>query len=208
MRTDVTAILDWRHLEQLDTLSLVPDAWGDSFAMIADSRMKLSRLSLSLGNFSPPEVIEHCVKLFKSPPLSELVSLRLRCLPAEMGPLLGRFPLPPKVTSLWLSGQLRDPDVSALSRTDAFRHIRHLALCGEFSANLGDSSALALARATGLEKLESLDLSNSNITDRGAEALVDSEELSGLRRLNLERSKVGLEMRESLRKRFRGKLEI
>lgn len=205
---DMQAILEWEGIEQLDTFGFVSDAWGEALEQIASSRLRPSRLQLSTPNFTADEFVAKCNRLFAAPVLAEATTLRIDLLPENMGRVFGKLVLPPKLTRLLISGAIRDADIAGLARTDAFRQLTHLALSGDYSTSLRDPAALSLARASGLDRLQSLDLSDSSFTDKGAEALVQSEALASLMHLNLERSKVGNEFKPGLRKAFRGKLEI
>jgi len=205
---DLQAILEWEGIEHLDTFGFISDSWGEALEQIASSRLQPSRLQLSTPNFTADEVITSCNRLFAAPVLAEATMLRIDLLPENMGRVFGKLVLPPKLTRLQISGTLRDVDIAGLARTDVFRQLTHLGISGDFSTSLRDPAALSLARASGLDRLQALDLSGSLFTDKGAEALVQSEALASLMHLNLEQSQVGNEFKPGLRKAFRGKLEI
>jgi Leucine-rich repeat (LRR) protein len=58
-------------------------------------------------------------------------------------------------------------------------------------SNLTDRSAIAIANSEGLKGLFSLNLSGNRITDSGAKALADSENLGQLKKLNLNFNFIG-----------------
>lgn len=205
---DLQSILEWKDIDQIDSLAMVPDAWGESLDLIAASRMRLSQLQFNTPASAANEVLELSTRLFKSPALSEATLLRIKNLPPKMG-VFERIRLPPRVTTLILSGQFADSDVAAIARGDSFGQLRRLSMEGEwFNVLLGDGAARALAGASSLAKLETLELAYSRIGDQGAEALVRSEALAGLKRLNLQGSAVSEGQKVVLKQMFRGKLEI
>jgi len=87
-------------------------------------------------------------------------------------------------------------DVRPFMGRELFPKLKYLALCDSIIA---DEIAEAIAEAPVLDILETLDLSQSVLTDRGGQALLDSSKVRGLKRLDLHYHYMGNEMMGKLR---------
>jgi len=72
-----------------------------------------------------------------------------------------------------------------------FPHLSQLNNLNLSDSNLTDRSAVAIANSEGLKDLFSINLSGNRITDLGAKALADSKNLGQLKKLNLNFNSIG-----------------
>jgi hypothetical protein len=109
---------------------------------------------------------------------------------------------------LWPGDKMRSSDamvedVGPILDGSGLPKLRHLGLQDSSFAN---DIAVAIASAAVVGRLESLDLSMGNMTDRGAQALFDGQSLAHLRSLNLRRNYLSEAMAGRLRDAWPGVL--
>jgi len=108
----------------------------------------------------------------------------------------------PRLThlELWLGtddygANARPDDLEPILAGDRFPELRYLGLRNSYIA---DEIAKAVAEAPVLKQLDELDLSLGTLTDKGAQALLASPLVPGLKRLNLEYHYMSSEMMKKL----------
>ncbi|CAK7283679.1 STM4015 family protein [Streptomyces misionensis] len=123
-------------------------------------------------------------------------------LPGQVVRAVGACELPAlERLELWLGvaaygGDATVADLAPILAGGAFPALRHLGLQ---DSELQDEIATAVASAPVVAQLESLSLSMGTLTDAGAEALLNGQPLTGLRRLDLHHHFVGEAMADRLR---------